>query len=225
MRFALWPNLTQPWADALALARHADVTGWDGMGPTSPKSRVRTRSCSAACPSSPRGRPLLREATREQWGRMMARHLRRSQASSAILRRREPNLVDFVELLIVIAIYDLLMSRTLTGREIFIALAGQSGVRFGQHPTPEVPMRKFRMSDRVDHGVLPHFRSRSTPPHTPAVMLRPASQHSLITGQPWHNVTATARISARSDNHISPSISAHRVRRPRAARSRSAWVS
>ena len=31
MRFALWPNLTQPWADALALARHADVTGWDGV--------------------------------------------------------------------------------------------------------------------------------------------------------------------------------------------------
>ena len=41
-----------------------------------------------------------------------------------------------------IAIYDLLSSRTLTGREIFIALAGQSGVRFGQHPTPEVPVRK-----------------------------------------------------------------------------------
>jgi hypothetical protein len=31
MRFALWPNLTQPWADALALARHADATGWDGV--------------------------------------------------------------------------------------------------------------------------------------------------------------------------------------------------
>ena len=111
-----------------------------------------------------------------------------------------------------------------SGGEIKCTLAGQSGVRFGQHP-PEVPMRKFRMSDRVDHGVLPHFRSRSTPPHTPAVMDRPASQHSLITGQPWHNVTAMARISARSDNHISPSISAHRVRRPQAARSRSAWVS
>jgi hypothetical protein len=27
MRFALWPNLTQPSADALALARHADATG------------------------------------------------------------------------------------------------------------------------------------------------------------------------------------------------------
>jgi hypothetical protein len=74
---------------------------------------------------------------------MMARHVRRSQAS--ILRRREPNLVDFVELLIVIAIYDLLMSRTLTGREIFIALAGQSGVRFGQHPTP-----------RDTHAEIPH---------------------------------------------------------------------
>ncbi len=31
MRFALWPNLTQPWADALAQARHADATGWDGV--------------------------------------------------------------------------------------------------------------------------------------------------------------------------------------------------
>jgi alkanesulfonate monooxygenase SsuD/methylene tetrahydromethanopterin reductase-like flavin-dependent oxidoreductase (luciferase family) len=31
MRFALWPNLTQPGADALALARHADATGWDGV--------------------------------------------------------------------------------------------------------------------------------------------------------------------------------------------------
>jgi hypothetical protein len=27
MRFALWLNLTQRWADALALARHADATG------------------------------------------------------------------------------------------------------------------------------------------------------------------------------------------------------
>lgn len=71
---------------------------------------------------------------------MMARHVRRSQASSAILRRREPNLVDFVELLIVIAIYDLLMSRILTGREIFIALAGQSGgaLRSAPHP-PRYP--------------------------------------------------------------------------------------
>jgi hypothetical protein len=31
MRFALWPNLAQPWADALALARHADATGWNGV--------------------------------------------------------------------------------------------------------------------------------------------------------------------------------------------------
>jgi hypothetical protein len=31
MRFALRPNLTQPWADAQALARHADATGWDGV--------------------------------------------------------------------------------------------------------------------------------------------------------------------------------------------------
>jgi alkanesulfonate monooxygenase SsuD/methylene tetrahydromethanopterin reductase-like flavin-dependent oxidoreductase (luciferase family) len=31
MRFAHWPNLTQRWADALALARHADATGWDGV--------------------------------------------------------------------------------------------------------------------------------------------------------------------------------------------------
>jgi hypothetical protein len=136
MRFALWPNLTQPWADALALAlaRHADATGWDGVYIA--EIAGADQKLSAAWPSSPRGRPLPREATREQWGRMMARHVRRSQASSAILRRREPNLVDFVELLIVIAIYNLLMSRILTGREIFIALAAQSGVRFGQHPTP-----------------------------------------------------------------------------------------
>lgn len=99
MRFALWPNLTQPWADALALARHADATGWDGVniaeiagaGPEAARRRGRVH---------PTGRPLPREATREQWGRMMARHVRRSQASSAILRRREPNLVDFVEMLI-----------------------------------------------------------------------------------------------------------------------------
>lgn len=31
MRFSLWPNLSQPWADVLALARHVEATGWDGL--------------------------------------------------------------------------------------------------------------------------------------------------------------------------------------------------
>lgn len=31
MRFAIWPNLQQPWEDVLAVARHADATGWDGV--------------------------------------------------------------------------------------------------------------------------------------------------------------------------------------------------
>ena len=31
MRFALWPNLTQPWADVLEGVRHAEATGWDGV--------------------------------------------------------------------------------------------------------------------------------------------------------------------------------------------------
>src|SRR3954451_197672 len=31
MRFSIWPNLMQPWAGTLALAKHADVTGWDGV--------------------------------------------------------------------------------------------------------------------------------------------------------------------------------------------------
>jgi alkanesulfonate monooxygenase SsuD/methylene tetrahydromethanopterin reductase-like flavin-dependent oxidoreductase (luciferase family) len=31
MRFSIWPSLSQPWADALAVARHAEATGWDGV--------------------------------------------------------------------------------------------------------------------------------------------------------------------------------------------------
>jgi hypothetical protein len=98
MRFALWPNLTQPWADALALARHAGVTGWDGVY-IAEIAGADQKLLGGVSEFTPRT-TFPREATREQWGRMMARHVRRSQASSAILRRREPNLVDFVELLI-----------------------------------------------------------------------------------------------------------------------------
>ncbi|MGQ0830276.1 MAG: LLM class flavin-dependent oxidoreductase [Microthrixaceae bacterium] len=31
MRFSIWPTLTQPWSDVLAVARHAEATGWDGV--------------------------------------------------------------------------------------------------------------------------------------------------------------------------------------------------
>lgn len=31
MRFSIWPSLTQPWADVLEVARHAEATGWDGV--------------------------------------------------------------------------------------------------------------------------------------------------------------------------------------------------
>ncbi len=31
MRFSIWPNLQQPWADVLEVARHAEATGWDGV--------------------------------------------------------------------------------------------------------------------------------------------------------------------------------------------------
>ncbi|UDY36542.1 LLM class flavin-dependent oxidoreductase [Dermatobacter hominis] len=31
MRFSVWPNLMQPAVDVLAVARHADDTGWDGV--------------------------------------------------------------------------------------------------------------------------------------------------------------------------------------------------
>ncbi len=31
MRFSLWTNLSQPWAEAVDLVRHADATGWDGV--------------------------------------------------------------------------------------------------------------------------------------------------------------------------------------------------
>src|SRR5262249_27433295 len=29
--FSVWPNLQQPWDDVLAVAQHADRTGWDGV--------------------------------------------------------------------------------------------------------------------------------------------------------------------------------------------------
>ena len=29
MRFAVWPNLAQPWSEVLAAATHAEATGWD----------------------------------------------------------------------------------------------------------------------------------------------------------------------------------------------------
>ena len=31
MRFSIWPFASQPWADVLATARHAEATGWDGV--------------------------------------------------------------------------------------------------------------------------------------------------------------------------------------------------
>jgi len=31
VRFSVWPTLTQPWTDVLEIARHAEVTGWDGV--------------------------------------------------------------------------------------------------------------------------------------------------------------------------------------------------
>ena len=31
MRFSLWTNLSQPWADAVDAVRHAEATGWDGV--------------------------------------------------------------------------------------------------------------------------------------------------------------------------------------------------
>jgi F420-dependent oxidoreductase-like protein len=31
MRFSFWPNPSQPYADVLALARHVERTGWDGI--------------------------------------------------------------------------------------------------------------------------------------------------------------------------------------------------
>jgi F420-dependent oxidoreductase-like protein len=31
MRFSIWPNVSQPWVDVLAVARHAEATGWDGI--------------------------------------------------------------------------------------------------------------------------------------------------------------------------------------------------
>lgn len=31
MRFSLWTNLSQPWAEAVDVVRHAEATGWDGV--------------------------------------------------------------------------------------------------------------------------------------------------------------------------------------------------
>jgi F420-dependent oxidoreductase-like protein len=31
MRFSIWPSPSQPWADLLEVARHAEATGWDGV--------------------------------------------------------------------------------------------------------------------------------------------------------------------------------------------------
>src|SRR4051794_12129021 len=31
MRFSIWPGPQQPWADVLAVVRHAEATGWDGV--------------------------------------------------------------------------------------------------------------------------------------------------------------------------------------------------
>ena len=31
MRFSIWPTLSQPWEDVLAVTRHAEATGWDGV--------------------------------------------------------------------------------------------------------------------------------------------------------------------------------------------------
>lgn len=31
MRFSVWPNVSKPWEDVLAVARHAEETGWDGV--------------------------------------------------------------------------------------------------------------------------------------------------------------------------------------------------
>ena len=31
MRFSVWPNVSKPWEDILAVARHAEETGWDGI--------------------------------------------------------------------------------------------------------------------------------------------------------------------------------------------------
>lgn len=31
MKFAVWPSMNDPWAETLAIARHAEATGWDGI--------------------------------------------------------------------------------------------------------------------------------------------------------------------------------------------------
>lgn len=31
MRFSVWPSLSQPWGDVLAVAQHAEASGWDGV--------------------------------------------------------------------------------------------------------------------------------------------------------------------------------------------------
>lgn len=30
MRFSIWPTMSQPWSDVLAVVHHAEATGWDG---------------------------------------------------------------------------------------------------------------------------------------------------------------------------------------------------
>jgi len=31
VKFAVWPSMNDPWAETLAIARHAEATGWDGV--------------------------------------------------------------------------------------------------------------------------------------------------------------------------------------------------
>ncbi len=31
MKFSVWPSMNDPWAETLAIARHAEATGWDGI--------------------------------------------------------------------------------------------------------------------------------------------------------------------------------------------------
>ncbi|GIW13612.1 MAG: luciferase-like hypothetical protein [Tepidiforma sp.] len=31
VKFAVWPSMNDPWAETLAIARHAEATGWDGI--------------------------------------------------------------------------------------------------------------------------------------------------------------------------------------------------
>ena len=140
MRFALWPNLTH----ALALARHADATGWDGVyiAEIAGADQKLLGGVAEFTPADDlsQGKPRASSGA-ECWRGTCDAH-----------KPPQPFSVDASQILLtlsscssLIAIYDLLMSRILTEREIFIALAGQSGVRFGQHPTPRGP-----------HAEIPH---------------------------------------------------------------------